>query len=101
MATLFTTTVKEVKLDSGKQIKIGCEDSMDNRKMFNIVELRNIVEMQRVSNMRKQKAEEYESLNVSSIEDATAIQAMLGKQQLTMNNGGYGDTPILVMAIFL
>lgn len=96
MATLFTTTVKEVKLDSGKQIKIGCEDSMDNRKMFNIVELRNIVEMQRVSNMRKQKAEEYESLNVSSIEDATAIQAMLGKQQLTMNNGGYGDTPILV-----
>lgn len=96
METLFTTAVKEVRLDSGKQIKCGCEDSWDNKKFDNIIALRNCVEMQRLSNMRKKKAEEYEALKISNLEAAIAIHEKLGQQQLTMNNGGYGNAPILV-----
>ena len=45
--------------------------------------------------IRENKEREYESLKVNTIDDVLKNESKLGKVILTMDKGGYGDTPIL------
>lgn len=91
--TLFTTKVNEVFLDSGEKVHF-CSNILFSRKTTSISELKNAVEMNRLNRIREKKKQEYESLKISSLDDVIANAEKIGKIQLTMNNGGYGDTPI-------
>ena len=97
--TLFTTEVKEVFLDSGE--KVWFYSDITGRKETNLVALKNAVEANRVRRLREFKKHEYESLKVNTINDIITNVDKLGKIQLTMNNGGYGDTPILIYGCIL
>ena len=92
--TLFTTDINNVFLDSGEKVWIGFRNFYC-KEMDNIVALRNSVEMQRVIRIRENKEREYESLKVNTIDDVLKNESKLGKVILTMDKGGYGDTPIL------
>lgn len=93
--TLFTTGVKEVFLDSGEKVWF-CSNTLYGRKEQNILALRNAVENSRIQKMRERKKYEYESVKVNNLSDAIANRQKIGQVELTMNNGGYGDTPIYV-----
>ena len=92
--TLFTTDVKEVILDSGEKVHF-CSETLIGRKETNIVALKNAVEMNRLNRIRERKKQEYEALRISSLDDVITNVSRIGKIELTMNNGGYGDVPIL------
>lgn len=92
--TLFTTNVKEVILDSGKKVHF-CSKTLIGRKETNILALKNAVEMNRINRIRERTRQEYEALRINSIYDVITNASRIGKIQLTMNNGGYGDMPIL------
>lgn len=93
--TLFTTNVKELKLDSGEKVHFALT-SLYGRRETNIVALKNAVEMNRIKRLREGMRKEYDVLKVNTITDAIANASRIGKVELTMNNGGYGDTPIFV-----
>lgn len=93
--TLFTTKEKEIFLDSGKKLYFSSANIMGRRES-NIISLRNAVEIQRLNNLRKQKMWEYDSIKLVSINDVVSVADTIGKTKLTMNNGGFGDTPIFV-----
>lgn len=93
--TLFTTNVKELKLDSGEKVHFALT-SLYGRRETNIVALKNAVEMNRIKRLRDGMRKEYDVLKVNTITDAIANASRIGKVELTMNNGGYGDTPIFV-----
>lgn len=93
--TLFTTNVKELKLDSGEKVHFTLT-SLYGRRETNIVALKNAVEMNRIKRLREGMRKEYDVLKVNTITDAIANASRIGKVELTMNNGGYGDTPIFV-----
>lgn len=97
--TLFTTEVKEVYLDSGE--KVWFYSDITGRKETNLVALKNAVEANRIRRLREFKKHEYESLKVNTINDIVTNVDKLGKIRLTMNNGGYGDTPILIYGCIL
>lgn len=92
--TLFTTNVKEVILDSGEKVRF-CAETLIGRKETNIVALKNAVEMNRLNRIRERKRQEYETLRINSLDDVIKNASRIGKIELTMNNGGYGDMPIL------
>lgn len=92
--TLFTTDVKEVFLDSGEKVTF-CTDMVFGRKETNIVALRNAAEVKRINDIRQRKKKEYELLSVSKLDDLIKNSERIGKIELTKNNGGYGDEPIL------
>ncbi len=92
--TLFTTNVKEVILDSGEKVNF-CSETLIGRKETNIVALRNAVEMKRLNRIRERTRYEYETLKINSLDDVITNASRIGKVELTMNNGGYGDVPIL------
>lgn len=91
--TLFTTNIKELYLDSGEKVHF-CSDPLIRRKETNIVALKNAVEMKRLNRIRERKRQEYEALKINSINDVIKNSSRIGKVELTMNNGGYGDEPI-------
>ena len=91
--TLFTTNVKEVILDSGEKVHF-CSETLIGRKETNIVALKNAVEMNRLNRIRERKRQEYEALRINSLEDVITNASRIGKVELTMNNGGYGEVPI-------
>lgn len=93
--TLFTTNVKELKLDSGEKVHFALT-SLYGRRETNIVALKNAVEMNRIKRLREGMRKEYDVLKVNTITDAISNASRIGKVELTMNNGGYGDTPIFV-----
>lgn len=93
--TLFRTGEKEIILDSGEKVRFK-SDILWNREETNLIALRNAVEMQRINRIRERKKQEYEQLKANTLDDIIANARKIGKIQLTMNNGGYGDTPILV-----
>lgn len=93
--TLFTTNVKELKLDSGEKVHFALT-SLYGRRETNIVALKNAVEMNRIKRLSEGMRKEYDVLKVNTITDAIANASRIGKVELTMNNGGYGDTPIFV-----
>ena len=70
--------------------------SLYGRRETNIVALKNAVEMNRIKRLREGMRKEYDVLKVNTITDAIANASRIGKVELTMNNGGYGDTPIFV-----
>ena len=92
--TLFTTKVKEVLLDSGEKVHF-CSETLIGRSETNIVALKNAVEMSRLNRVRERKRQEYESLRIHSLDDVIANACKIGKIELTMNNGGYGNIPVL------
>lgn len=92
--TLFTTNVKEVILDSGEKVHF-CSETLIGRKETNIVALKNAVEMNRLNRIRERKRQEYETIRINSIEDVITNASKIGEVKLTMNNGGYGNVPIL------
>lgn len=92
--TIFTTNVKEMILDSGEKV-LFCAETLSGRKETNIVALKNVVEMNRFNRIREKKRQEYEKLRINSIDDVIANASRIGKVELTMNNGGYGNVPIL------
>lgn len=91
--TLFTTNVKEVTLDSGEKVHF-CAETLFGRKETNIVSLRNAVEMNRLNRIRERKRHEYEELRANSLTDVIQNVSKIGKIELAMNNGGYGNVPI-------
>lgn len=91
--TLFTTNVKEVTLDFGEKVHF-CAETLFGRKETNIVSLRNAVEMNRLNRIRERKRHEYEELRANSLTDVIQNVSKIGKIELTMNNGGYGNVPI-------
>lgn len=93
--TLFTTNVKEVFLDSGEKVYFS-SNSLINRKETNITALRNAVENKRIFRIREEKEREYANIKINGLEDVIKNTKRIGEIELTMNNGGYGDRPILV-----
>ena len=94
--TLFTTTIKEIILDSGKKVYFRCAECLLGIEANNVVSLRNAVEMNRLQRLREIKKREYETLKVDNLDDVIKNSSKIGKVQLTMNNGGYGEMPIFV-----
>ena len=92
--TLFTTNVKEVILDSGKKVHFRSELLID-REETNIVALKNAVEMKRLKQIREKRKKEYESIRITNLYDVIKNASKIGKIELTMNNGGYGNVPVL------
>ena len=93
--TLFTTGIKEAFLDSGEKVYFYSH-RIYGRRETNIVALRNAVENSRIKQLREEIKYEYEAVKVNSLSDAIANRQKIGQVELTMNNGGYGDTPIYV-----
>ena len=95
METLYTTEEKEVYLDSGERIYFAAPMSM-GRMETNIVALRNAVEMRRIAQLRNKLKKSCEALKINSLKDIMNNASILGKVELTTDNGGFGDTPIYV-----
>ena len=51
--------------------------------------------MNRLNRIRERKRQEYEQLKIYSLDDVIKNASRIGKIELTMNNGGYGDVPVL------
>lgn len=92
--TLFTTEVKQVFLDSGARVYFRSERLWD-RKEMSIPALRNAVEMHLIIGIREDTKRRYDGVKISNIYDALQNAEKIGEIMLAMNNGGYGDMPIL------
>ena len=92
--TLFTTNVKEVSLDTGEKVHF-CSEALTGRSETNMVALKNAVEMNRLNRIRERKRQEYESLEIHNLDDIIANACKIGRIELAMNNGGYGNIPVL------
>ncbi len=92
--TLFTTEVKNVQLDDGTKVILKSEN-VYRRETESMVELRNIVENQRVNEIRDTKKNAYMRIQVDTLQDALKHADKIGAIELTMNNGGYGDEAIV------
>ena len=66
------------------------------RMETNIVALRNAVEMRRIAQLRNKLKKSCEALKINSLKDIMNNASILGKVELTTDNGGFGDTPIYV-----
>lgn len=94
LETLFTTAQKEVFLDSGEKVYFYT-DTLFGREEANLTALKNIVEFNRIKRIKEKMRDKFEQLKMSSINAVLANAEKIGEIKLTMNNGGYGDTPIL------
>ena len=95
--TLFTTKEREIFLDSGVKLYFSSNYFFGKSRMeCNISTLKNAVEIKRLNYLRKQKTMECDSVNLDSINDVVSAADTIGKTKLTMDNGGFGDTPIFV-----
>ncbi len=92
--TLFTTDVRTVTLDNGTRVLLR-NPNVYRREEESMAGLRNAVENQRISAIRDMKSREYARIQVSSLQDVLDYADKIGTIELTMNNGGYGDEPIL------
>lgn len=90
--TLYNTDVKSVKLDNGAQVEIYYNEqtTWSTKKSNNMVELRNMVENERIRNAWKEKRNDLPALK-STIKSALQHSANIGKQEVTCGNGGYGE----------
>lgn len=100
LETLFTTGEREVFLDSGENVYF-CTPITGDRIEKNIVALRNAVEMKRIRTIRERRQKEYDSLRINTLDDVIENAGKFGEIELTNNNGGYGDEPILVYGSLL
>lgn len=95
--TLFTTKEREIFLDSGEKLYFSSNYFFGKpRRECNIATLKKAVEIKRLNYLRKQKTMECDSVNLDSINDVVSAADTIGKTKLTMDNGGFGDTPIFV-----
>lgn len=92
--TLFTTDVRTVALDNGTRVMLR-NDSVYRREEESMAGLRNAVEIQRVSALRDCKKRIYSRIQVNTLWDVLNYADEIGTIELTMNNGGYGNEPIL------
>lgn len=92
--TLFTTKVKDVQLDDGTKVILK-NDNVYRRETESMTELRNIVEKQRVNEIREAKKNAFMRIQVDTLQDALKNANEIGAIELTMNNGGYGDEAIV------
>ena len=93
--TLFTTNKNEMYTDEGEKVWFRSHYFLD-RKETSLLSLRNAAEAKRLRGLNETKKREYASVQVCNLDDVINHTALLGKIRLTMNNGGYGDTPIYV-----
>lgn len=93
--TLYTTKVKNVFLDNGEKVWISSTGMGIFREELNITALKNAVENSRLRRIRENKKREYSVLKATKIEEVISNSDKIGKIELTMDNGGYGDTPVL------
>ena len=93
--TLYTTKEKEVFLDNGKRVYLISFSYLSRREAATFLELKNAIEAVRISNLKKYKKREYETLKADTIEDVLKQKDYIGEIELTKDNGGYGNNPIL------
>lgn len=92
--TLFTTGVNLVTLDNGTRVSLK-NYNVYRREEESMAGLRNAVENQRIFALRDSKKRQYARIQVTTLQDVLNYADYIGKIELTMNNGGYGDEPIL------
>ena len=92
--TLYTTNVKEMYLDSGERVWFYSYTL--SRKETNLVSLRNAAESKRIKRLIDFKKRSYSMKTVCTLDQVIDNADLLGEIQLTMSNGGYGDTPVYV-----
>ena len=93
--TLYTTKEKEVFLDNGKRVYLISYSYLSRREAATFLELKNAIENVRISNLKKYKKKEYESLKADTLEDVLNQKDYIGEIEITKDNGGYGDNLIL------
>ncbi|WP_286958122.1 helicase-related protein [Lactococcus sp. UBA7157] len=92
--TLFTTDVRTVALDNGTRVMLR-NDNVYRREEESMAGLRNAVENQRLTAIRDCKKRYYARIQVATLWDVLSYADEIGTIELTMNNGGYGDEPVL------
>lgn len=92
--TLFTTDVKIVTLDNGTRVMLR-NSNIYRREEESMAGLRNAVENQRLTAIRDCKKRTYARIQVNTLWDVLNYADDIGTIELTMNNGGYGNEPIL------
>lgn len=100
LETLFSTKEKEVFLDNGNKVYLRSSELL-SQETTSIAELRNAIERNRLNKIQKNMKYEYDFIKVNSIYDVITNSRKLGNIELTMNNGGYGDTPIIAYGYLL
>lgn len=95
LETLYTTDEKEVFLDTGERIYFAATVAI-GRMETNIVALRNAVEMRRIAQLRDKLKKKCETVKISCLRDVINNKELLGKVELTLDKGGFGDIPVLV-----
>lgn len=91
--TLFTTNVKDAFLEDGTRVWFSSY-SISN-EYATIPELRDVLERKRIHGIFERKKREYASVKSISLSKVLSNKDMLGTIELTMDNGGYGSTPVL------
>ena len=92
--TLFETEVKNVFLDDGSKVYLTNNNVLRNTTEMD--DLRKAVEKAILEQLRYEKMSYYKSLNTNTLQNIVDNSGVLGKVQLTTNNGGFGDEPIYV-----
>lgn len=93
--TIFTTNAKEVTLDSGEKVYFSSTLVLGGYKT-NVQELKKAADRVYLSRIRERLVSTYSSIKVNFIEDVIENAEKIGKIQVAMNNGGYGDTPVFM-----
>ena len=92
--TLFATDEKEVYMASGAKV-FFFTDGM-RREDSNLNGLRKAAEMNHIRQARESMKRDLANVKVHTVCDIIHNADKIGEICLTMNNGGYGDKPILV-----
>lgn len=94
--TLFNCEENRLYLDNGQEVMLMTSSFITHRAENSIKALRNAVENIRIAELVKKKKAEYKFIKVDGLEDIYKKSELLGKIQITTNNGGYGKEPIFV-----